>query len=81
MLYGYVAKRSRNVIFTHIIGFDKDIMDEMAKEAHRYDNTGISNYASFIHLDENEHDNFIKNFNINLVEDKNELKMLRKLTA
>ena len=90
MIYGYASKRTGGAIFTHITGFDSEILKEMEDHSHRFD--GLTSRhpsiygdnitpqaASFVHLNEKKHHNFIRKFNIHLVDTKKELQFLKKM--
>lgn len=77
-MYGFSSERV-NVVFTHVIGFDDEILEEMCIHSYRYDGGSIENLASFLHFTPDERDTFVKKFDIMLVETKKELQMLRKL--
>ncbi len=89
MIYGYAAKRTGSII-THIIGFDTEIIEDMEEHSHRFDGSTrdygpiyedipVSPSASFIHLTERHHEDFIKEFDIHLVDSKKELNFLKKI--
>lgn len=77
-MYAYSSERV-NAVFTHVIDFDKEILEEMSDHSHRYDGGAIENLASFIHFTPEKRDNFIEEFDITLVETKKELQILKKL--
>lgn len=78
-MYAYSSERVKSV-FTHVIDFDEEILEEMSDHSYRYDGGSIENLASFFHFTSGERDDFIKEFDIMLVETKKELQFLRKLT-
>lgn len=77
-MYAFSSERV-NAVFTHVIGFDDEILEEMEDHSHRYDGGSIENLASFLHFTPDERDDFIEKFDIMLVETKKELQMLKKL--
>ncbi len=77
-MYAFSSERV-NAVFTHITGFDNEILEEMCIHSYRYDSGSIENLASFLHFTPAERDAFIKKFDITLVETKKELQMIRKL--
>lgn len=82
MIHGFSSRRPGGIIFTKIVCLDENIISKMEDMAYRYDkyNTLISIYfASFIHLTEKEYDKFMNEFDIILVDSKQELNMLKKL--
>lgn len=79
-MYAFSSERV-NAIFTHVIGFDDEILEEMKDHSYRYDGGSIENLASFLHFTPDERDDFIEKFDITLVETKKELQMLKKLIS
>ena len=79
-MYGFTAKRPGG-IFTHIIGYTKKQFDEMSDHSHCFSQNHQNNWVSFVHLTEADYDSFMKTFNITLVETKDELRFLEKLTG
>ena len=78
-MYGFTSKRS-GIIFTHLIGYTREQLDEMTDHSHCYSHNEFNTWASFVHLNETDYDSFIKTFDITLVETKKELRFLEKLT-
>lgn len=79
-MYAYSSERVKSV-FTHVIGFDDKILEEMSDHSYRYDGGSIENLASFLHFTPAERDDFVKEFDIMLVETKKELQLLKKLIS
>lgn len=77
-MYGFSSERV-NAVFTHVTGFDDESLEEMCIHSYRYDSGSIDNLASFLHFTPDERDGFVKKFDINLVETKKELQLLKKL--
>jgi len=77
-MYAYSSERV-NVVFTHVTGFDDEILEEMSDHSYRYDGGSVENLASFLHFTPDKRDEFVKKFDITLVETKKELQMLKKL--
>jgi len=77
-MYGFSSKRV-DAVFTHVIGFDDESLEEMCIHSYRYDSGSIEHLASFLHFTSAERDAFIEKFDINLVETKKELQLLKKL--
>ncbi len=77
-IYGYSAERP-GAFFTHIVSCNESIMNEMEEYSHRYDGGHDLSTGSFVHLTVKDRDDFVDKFNIVLVDDKNELKMLKKI--
>lgn len=77
-MYAFSSERIKT-IFTHVIGFDDETLEEMSDHSYRYDNGSIEHLASFLHFTLDERNDFIKKFNITLVETKKELNMIKKL--
>ncbi len=91
MIYGYASNRV-GTIFTHIVGFNQETLEKMEEHSHRYDGStrsyrsmyedeSIVLSASFVHLNENDHNSFIDDFEIYLVDTKKELQFLKKMLA
>lgn len=79
-MFAFSSERVKSV-FTHVIGFDDEILEEMSEHSYRYDNGAIENLVSFLHFTPAKRDMFIKEFDITLVETKRELEMLKKLIS
>ncbi len=89
MIYGYASNRSGS-IFTHTIGFEAETLKKMEEHSHRFDGSSRGHrslysdippvpQASFVHLNEQAHEDFIKEFDIYLVDTKKELQFLKKI--
>ena len=78
-MYAFVSKRPGGT-FTHIINYTQEQYDEMSDHSHCFSQSNRNNWISFIHLSDNEHEKFIKLFDITIVDSKQELKFLQKLT-
>jgi len=78
LAHGYSSERP-GVFITHIVVSDGNLINEMAKHSHRYDNACNDNSGSFVHLTIQERDDFIEKFEIILVDDKKELQMLKRI--
>lgn len=78
-MYAFTSIRP-GAIFTHIINYTKEQYDEMSDHSHCFSQSDRNNWISFIHLTEADYDSFIKLFNITMVDSKQELKFLQKLT-
>ena len=77
-MYAYSSERVK-AVFTHVTGFDDEILEEMSDHSYRYDGGSIENLASFLHFTPEKRDEFIQKFDITLVETKKELQLLKKL--
>ena len=78
MIYGYASIRPQ-IIITHLIGYDLEQIEIMEDHSHRFDTKTDTKKASFVHLSTKRHEEFVKLFDIHLVESKHELNFLKKL--
>lgn len=79
-MYGYTSKRPGG-IFTHVVNFSKQELDDMSIHSHNYTNSDFDPLqASFYHFTEKDNNAFIEKFKIELVETKKELTFLKQLT-
>lgn len=82
MLYGHIhsiiISFNNDLTFIHIVGANDEILYKMTKFGRRYDVYKTNNQACFfISKDVKK---FIKKFKIQLVETKEELEIIKKLT-
>lgn len=78
MIHGYSTERP-GAVFTHVVGFDSSIMEEMEKHSYRFDSDAVKGSASFMHFTAKERDVFVEKFKILLVETKKDLAFVKKL--
>lgn len=78
-MFGYSSKRP-GVIITHVINFTEKELEDMSEHSHCFDSQPNLNWASFVHLHENEYNDFMETFELILVDTKAELKFVKKLT-
>lgn len=77
MIYGF-SKTNSKAFFTHVVYEKPEQLTELKKGGHCFDDN-ILFWASFTHLSESEHQDWIKNNNIQLVDSKKELQFLHQL--
>lgn len=78
-MFGYSSKRP-GVIITHVINFTEKELADMSEHSHCFDSRPEYNWASFVHLHENEYNDFMDCFDVMLVDTKSELQFVKKLT-
>ena len=80
MIYGYSTERVGGY-FTHVICLDEEIIKSMSDNNFRSDNGVAYGSQTFFHLTKQTRDEFLEEYDIILVDSKNELKMLKKIVT